>query len=166
MLIMAKGKMNKKVYQVGIGKLCLTFNIEMDELRSKLYFTHLRDLPNEDFEKAVKTLIERNKFFPAISEIRELCIDQGQDALDAWNEFHDKDYDFDNPRVPHYENKLLYQCLKSLGGVQSVAYVDRKDMRWLQRDFEKVYKILKRRQDWEQIQLPAPVEKEKIGERK
>lgn len=166
MLIMAKGKMNKKVYQVGIGKLCLTFNIEMDELRSKLYFTHLRDLPNEDFEKAVKTLIERNKFFPAISEIRELCIDQGKDIVDAWNEFAEQSYSWDNPETPRYKNKLLYECLRFLGGVRAIAEVKTGDKKFLRKDFIEIYRILKREQDFDQIQLPAPVEKEKIGERK
>jgi len=152
--------MKKKIFQGGMKQLALSFNTEVNETRTQLYWENLKDLKNEDFEKAVKFIIQNNKFFPAIAEIRQVTRNSDQDVLEAWNEFRDEIREHGVYNLPQFKRPIMHKCVRYLGGWQTVSYVERKDMPFLQRDFERVYKTLRQRERVDQIQLPE----RKVGE--
>jgi len=151
--------MNHKVFIKGLGELALAFSKEVDEYQGKLYFENLKDLRNEDFAKAVKLIIQNNKFFPKIAEIRQLIKNSDGDVLEAWNEFHKEVYAYEGP---HFKKQILCDCLEILGGVRVISRIELKDQGFFRRDFMKIYKTLKQEEDFSQIQLPEPAEKKKI----
>ena len=154
--------MKKKIFQGGMKQLALSFNTEVNETRTQLYWENLKDLKNEDFEKAVKFIIQNNKFFPAIAEIRQVTRNSDQDVLEAWNEFRDEIREHGVYSLPQFKKPILHQVVRFLGGWQTVSYVERKDMPFLRRDFIEIYKVLRQREEIDKIQLPEPAEKKKI----
>ena len=153
---------NKQVFTRGLGELALAFSKEVDEYQGKLYFDNLRDLRNEDFAKAVKLIIQNNKFFPKIAEIRQLIKNSDGDVLEAWTRFREEIGENGVYGKPHFKRQILHDCVRHLGGWNAISYVERKDMPFLQRDFERVYKMLRQRDEINKIQLPEPAEKKKI----
>ena len=154
--------MNHKVFIRGLGELALAFSKEVDEYQGKLYFDNLRDLKNEDFAKAVKLIIQNNKFFPKIAEIRQVIKNSDGDVLEASNEFRDEIREHGVYSLPQFKKPILHQVVRFLGGWQTISYVERKDMPFLRRDFIEIYKVLRQREEIDKIQLPEPAEKKKI----
>ena len=152
--------MKKSVFKRGLGELYLIFGGERSEARDQLYFDNLRDLKNEDFAKAVKLIIQNNKFFPAIAEIRQVIKNNDGDVLEAWNEFRDEIREHGVYSLPQFKKPILHQVVRFLGGWQTVSYVERKDMPFLRRDFIEIYKVLRQREEVAQIQLPEGKVKE------
>ena len=152
--------MKKSVFKRGLGELYLIFGGERSEARDQLYFDNLRDLKNEDFAKAVKLIIQNNKFFPKIAEIRQVIKNSDGDVLEAWTRFREEIGENGVYGKPHFKRQILHDCVRHLGGWQTVSYVERKDMPFLRRDFERVYKMLRQREEIAQIQLPESKVKE------
>ena len=152
--------MNKRLFGKAFGELALAFSKEVDEYQGKLYFDNLRDLRNEDFAKAVKLIIQNNKFFPKIAEIRQVVKNSDGDVLEAWNEFRDEIREHGVYSLPQFKKPILHQVVRFLGGWQTVSYVERKDMPFLRRDFIEIYKVLRQREDIKKIQLPLTEKKE------
>ena len=154
--------MKKSVFKQKVGELYLIFGGERNEARDQLYWENLRALKNEDFAKAVKLIIQNNKFFPKIAEIRQLIKNSDGDVLEAWNEFRDEIREHGVYSLPQFKKPILHQVVRFLGGWQTVSYVERKDMPFLRRDFIEIYKVLRQREEIDKIQLPEPAEKKKI----
>ena len=154
--------MNKQVFTRGLGELALAFSKEVDEYQGKLYFDNLRDLRNEDFAKAVKLIIQNNKFFPKIAEIRQLIKNSDGDVLEAWTRFREEIGENGVYGKPHFKRQIFHDCVRHLGGWNVISYVERKDMPFLRRDFIEIYKVLRQREEIDKIQLPEPAEKKKI----
>ena len=146
--------MNHKVFVRCLGELALAFSKEVDEYQGKLYFDNLRDLRNEDFAKAVKLIIQNNKFFPKIAEIRQVVKNSDGDVLEAWTRFREEIGENGVYGKPHFKRQILHDCVRHLGGWQTISYVERKDMPFLRRDFIEIYKVLRQREEVAQIQLP------------
>lgn len=151
--------MNNRIFKRGVGELSLVFGVEIDDARTQLYWENLRDLRNEDFAKAVKFLIQNNKFFPAIAEIRQVATGQESESISAWQKLVDALREVGWYRSPHFDDPVIWECIKTLGGWKLLC--DRKLDGFFQKDFERIYNILRQREDIKKIQLP-PVENKKL----
>ena len=158
-------KMKISVFKKGLGELCIAFSKELDKYQVMIYQQNLKSLRNEDFAKAVKFLIQNNKFFPTIAEIRSVAMDSQSDVLEAWNTFRQEIRDEGWYGVPHFKQPILRECLRYLGGWKTVCDVPHREIPFLRRDFERVFKSLKQREDIEKIQLPSLEAKKEIKEK-
>ena len=156
--------MNRKIFRKSMGELSLVFNNEVDEYKSELYWENLRDLKNDDFAKAVKFLIQNNKFFPTIAEIRQVATGSQAESIDAWQELIDAFREVGWYGSPHFGNPIIYECVRTFGGWKHLCDVPLD--RFLQKDFERVYNILRRREEVDKIlELSTKEKKEIIAEK-
>jgi hypothetical protein len=86
-----------------------------------LYEALLIDVPDEVLEAAVLDHISKSKWYPKISELRDIAIDMQTGtsrlppAAEAWGTAYKAMVEYGRSRKPDFDNPVLEQTIKALG---------------------------------------------------
>jgi hypothetical protein len=139
-------------------------NFNKDEM--SVWFNMLDDITDSQFNKSIIHIIKTSKYFPSISEIREVALKTDiLPAVDAWNEVLDQINRCcgSTGETPVYSSELIAKAVRSIGGLNSIwmAGTDRES--YYRSSFIKAYESM---QDHEHNQAmlgsPTKEESEKI----
>lgn len=101
--------MDKEKFITLISALGKGFRVAVDQATIEIYYEFLNDIKEEELKKAIKKILEQNKYFPTIAEIRQTVVksktkELNLDAEDEWEEVRQAIRKFD---IYDSENALL-----------------------------------------------------------
>lgn len=127
-----------------------------------VWFNMLDDITDKQFNKAIIQIIKTSKYFPSISEIREVALKTDiLPAVDAWNEVLDQINICcgSTGETPVYSNELISKAVRSIGGLNSIwmAGTDRES--YYRSSFIKAYESMKN-YEYNQALIGSPTKEE------
>jgi hypothetical protein len=132
-----------------LGGLGEVFNEPMSEIRARLYFEALKDLPLASIEAAVSRLIQGARFFPKPAEIRETLEGSVEDrARESWRRLLGALEHVGTYESVDFGDPILHAVVESLGGWhQAWAWerVDGPELLGIERDFVSLYRLYSQR---------------------
>lgn len=143
-------------------------NFNVTKQTATAYEKALSMLTSRQLEVAVVHAICNYKFFPTAAEIIsaaaeiESVADQEQTAVEAWGEVMSAVARYGAYRVPQFNDPLIYQALKAIGGWSYLCLSDDTLMSDRARFIEVYDQLAKRKQVHEQMH---PAVKEYVSER-
>jgi hypothetical protein len=147
----------KKLYEL-MTTLCEEYTPDkaISKLKAELWFNQLEQYSLEIIEQAVYKIIRTRTLssFPKISEIiREIEGSNENEIIDNWLLFKDTIALVGAYTSVQFENPILNSMVEALGGWPKVCEVLEDDLKWMQRDFEKLYPALKKRKNHPKVML-------------
>ncbi|MCD6550663.1 hypothetical protein [Thermotoga sp.] len=149
--------LSKKAFSAGMYILAKFFpemrNIVEDPETSKLWFKMLRDMADDDFERAVEYIVKSFRYPPKVADIRSAVIDSQprETAEEAWNRvikhLHSAEGYWGPPKLDDWK---AHEALKAIGWESlQMMTVDQKPI--LRAQFLKIYKAYEERDRKAQI---------------
>lgn len=126
----------------GLGEV---FNEPVSEIRARLYFEALKDLPMGSVEQAVSRLVQHARFFPKPGEIREVLEGSVEDrGREAWRRVLGALEHVGTYESVDFGDPLVHVAVEAMGGWhQAWAWerVDGPELLGLERDFVSLYRL-------------------------
>jgi hypothetical protein len=109
----------------------------------EIYWRTLKDLSIEDFERACINVLNTKKIttFPLIAEIRETL--SGNDGLQAWLFAREAVSRHGVYRSVQFPDPVIHSVVEAMGGWDKFCHIPDKERPWKQKEFEKLYEIMK-----------------------
>lgn len=119
---------------------------ELSKERVKLYWEAFKDWSVEQFQKACANILQTKKIstFPLPAELKEAIYDNESEALNAWLLARSKP---DAYMTPKFSDKIIYFVIDALGGWIRFCHTPSEELKWLQKDFLRLYPLLKNKSD-------------------
>lgn len=140
--------LSQQVFSKGLFALSEVYNRNISDTLSEIYYDVLQELTDEQFKNAVNKIIRTNKYpsMPKPAEILEYVHGKPQDeALNAWNTTLEAIRHIGAYKTPIFEDKAISATIEHLGGWIKLCDTDKEEMIWVQKEFEKFYPIMKRK---------------------
>ena len=128
-----------------IAVLASSFRQEADGAMLEGYRIGLEDVPIDAIELAVHRAIRECKFFPSVSELRELAGEMRPEvrSVKAWDALCKGMAHHGYYNSVDFDDKVINATVRNLGGWMAISdRVDEEGSKWLRKDFERVYAAL------------------------
>lgn len=123
--------------------LCEYFDKPFSQALLDIYWRGLEDLSIEQFESAVTVVIRSAKWFPKISELRELAHGNPDErAIAAWEQVKEAIARGGYVSSVVFEDSKITRAIEHIGGWVKLCMAEGKDAKFMQKDFMAVYKAL------------------------
>lgn len=142
--------MTKNDFKTFAGLMAMldeTFGKESSKLKINVYFDGLKDFDIETVQKSIFFGIKTLKFYPCIAELREIIEgDSGSQSLLAWQEaIRGIQQNFGGTYSSiQFDDPLIHWVIERMGGWQNFGRWTEKEEPFIQKDFERLYKIAMR----------------------
>jgi len=132
--------------------LCNAYRQEMNDTQMSVWYNFFRDIPMERFNLAIVRIIEKDRYFPTVSAIRqELALidnpDLQLDAAEEWEKILDGIQRYGSYRADvavAEMNPVTAAVVKRIGGFTSICQSD--DLEWRRKAFMAAFKDTLERQ--------------------
>jgi len=125
------------------------FFTECSEEKTKLYFNMLSDLSIEEFEAAVYKIINESLYrsFPTIGMIRQALYGSIEDqATIAWYKVIVAMKTLGAYESIEFDDAVIHSVIEFLGGWPKLCRTTEDEMKWKEKEFVNLYKVLRGRQ--------------------
>lgn len=134
---------NELMFKQYIATLCELHDKAISQLLIDLYWKILEPFTDEQCESAFKELILSSKFFPKPVDFREIIIGkQSNKATEAWLDVVDAVARIGNYKSIKFSDVIIHSVINAMGGWQQLCLVESKDMKWKQKEFERLYEVI------------------------
>jgi hypothetical protein len=124
------------------------FGLNNSKTKIDIYFEQLKDFSIEQVKRAVAIALRTLKFFPKIAELRELIEGSSDDkATIAWEFLFDKVDEVDYYHSPQFKDWRIMWCVEQMGGWMHLCSINWGELKFRQKEFERLYKIALLRPD-------------------
>lgn len=120
----------------------------ISKLKAELWFNELKMYPIEAIEQAIKKIIRTRTVnnYPKISEvIKEIEGTQEDKIIEKWLLVKETITKIGAYQTVSFEDHVINSIIDEMGGWDNVCTVNINDLKWMQKDFEKLYPILAKR---------------------
>jgi len=127
--------------------LCEIHDKRLTQLLSDLYWKILEPFSDEDCGRAFKELVYECKFFPKPAEFIEILKGKKQDqAMTAWIEVVNAIKRIGPYQSIDFGDPVIHGVIEFMGGWPAIGYWLEDDLKWKQREFERLYGIMQGRE--------------------
>ena len=140
--------MARKAIAILVAILAEAFRQNPSAMTAKAYEVGLSDLSDGELEAATGRAMRQCKFFPTVAELRQLAgeMPPGDRAVIAWEAvlragrlhgyYHSVDFD----------DRAINATIRQMGGWEALSeQLERQDVTWVRKEFERVYQVYCRR---------------------
>lgn len=158
--------MDKKQFAEIMTLLCEIYNRQPSKSLLAAYYMGLNDLTIEQFKEAVSNLIKTRTYqsLPKPAEIREQITANLEDiALMAWKSLKDAMESVGAYQSPDFEDYIIPACVDSLGGWSKLCRTESDELKWVQKDFERLYRAFAKN-GHQEVRLIGLGEKDQVAQ--
>ena len=130
-----------------IGSVSEIYGKDLSSMAIGLYYNTLKDYSYEQVEKAFNTVVRTYKYncMPKPAEIVEAIEGKESDrALIAWQSVIDTIRRHGYYETIIFEDKTIHMCIEHLGGWMWMCEQTIEDMKFISKDFYKLYSVLEK----------------------
>ena len=142
--------LSEKQFREGMAILCETFQREPTRLLLKAYYLALKDMSEQEFEKAIGNILQGRKYntLPMPAEIREAgCGSLDDKALIAYDAFAKGKSQTGAYDSIAFEDKIIHAVIMAMGGwsgENGVCMITEDEWKFKRKDFLDLYKTISR----------------------
>ena len=115
---------------------------KLSEMKIKIYFEALKDIPLEGFKQAVSNIARTSKFFPVPAEIREAIFGRPEDqAVIAVDKIQGALRGVGGYESVCFDDPIIHLIIQNYGGWAKLSDITQDEWKWLRKEFEKHYKV-------------------------
>lgn len=123
--------------------LCEYFDKKFSQALLDIYWNALRDWTIEQFIEAANRAVRELKFFPKVSELRELIHgDPSDQAERAWMQLLDAIRLYGHITSVLFEDGRIARCVQAMGGWEQVCSWSIDETKYRHAEFTKLYRAL------------------------
>lgn len=129
---------------------------KISKAKAELWFNLLKVYSIETIERVIKKIIRTRTInnFPKISEIiQEIEGTQSDIIMEKWLLVKEIITKVGAYQSVQFEDQIINSVIYELGGWPKVCEVSLNDLKWMQRDFERLYPVMARKKDHPKILL-------------
>jgi hypothetical protein len=129
----------------GLGEI---YDKQITEFTADIYFNVLKDYSFEQVRGAVDAVVRTHKYntLPKPAEIIEKIEGKKEDsAILAWDSVIKAIRKYDYIETVIFEDKVIHRVIDSLGGWQWLCDQTKDDLRFIAKDFQRLYSIFQNR---------------------
>ncbi len=130
-----------------LSAVCEIYNKELSTLAINLYYETLKDYSTEQINHAFNVIVRTNKYncLPKPAEIIEVIEGKEDDrALLAWESVIKAIRKYDSYKSVEFEDKTIHMCIENLGGWLWLCEQTKDDLKFIMKDFIKMYKAFEK----------------------
>jgi hypothetical protein len=130
-------------YMATLGEL---FDKQISESMLELYWEILKDFSEQEIMKVFNLAGRHCKFFPKPAELLEILEGDKQDqAVLAWEKVYKATSSIGAYESVQFDDPVIHSCIKLMGGWVELCRVKTDEMKWKQKEFEKLYSVFSQR---------------------
>lgn len=134
--------MNRLEFSKALLMLGEIFNTEVNKLKIDIYYEILKDYSDEEIKKALNIVMRTCRFFPKPAEIIEIVEGKKDERLALiWERVKEVIRNYGAYESIAFEDRIVNQTIEALGGWVSLCSTPVGEMKWKQREFERLYRI-------------------------
>lgn len=147
-----------------IAALCELHNKSMSALLIDLYWKVLEPFTDDQCESAFKELIYSSRFFPKpIDFIETINGKQNNKATAAWIEVIDSIKRIGNYQSVKFSDTVIHSVIQAMGGWPGLCVMETDEVKWKQREFERLYEVISAQHGTHPDYLPGTHEMENFS---
>lgn len=124
------------------------FDRELSESVISLYWEALKDNSDQDIMKAFNLAVKSCKFFPKPAELIEFIEGDNKDqGLLAWEKVYKAIRSVGSYQSVRFDDQAIHSCIELMGGWPMLCQSRVDEMKWKQKEFEALYKVMVKRGD-------------------
>jgi len=140
--------MDKEAFSQGISSLSMSFNTHLEQAAAMFWFKMLKDLSDDAFLKAVKSIVLTHDRMPTIAEIRRVALEESDEspmAEEAWLRVIDDVHRYGIYKEPEYDDLRLEKTKRTIGW-RELCDMDSDSRRIIRAQFFRVFEAYDRRE--------------------
>ncbi|HOG17670.1 MAG TPA: DUF6475 domain-containing protein [Syntrophales bacterium] len=133
---------NQRMFKEYMTALSEIHGKELSALLNSLYWKTLEPFTDAECERAFKDLIFSAKFFPKPAEFLEVLQGKREDlGARAWIKVIEAARRYGNWQSVEFDDPVIHSVFKFWGGWGVIREWKDKDLKWIQKEFERLYSI-------------------------
>lgn len=141
--------------------LCEVHDKILSDLMKDLYWKVLNSYSDEQCEDAFKKLIYESRFFPKPADFLEVLRGRKEDiATAAWLDVLGAVKKIGNYQSVKFADPVIHSVIQALGGWPQLCMMENSEVKWKQREFERLYEVIAARDGNHPEYLPGTFEME------
>ncbi len=139
--------LNEEKFIELLGSVSEIYKQDLSSMAIGLYYNTLKEYSYEQVEKALNTVIRTYKYncMPKPAEIVEAIEGKESDrALIAWQSVIDTIRKHGYYQTIIFDDKIIHMCIEHLGGWMWICEQTIEDMKFISKDFMKLYSVLEK----------------------
>lgn len=152
---------NKKMFSQFIVTICEMFDKEISELLTAMYWKTLEPFTDKQCEKAFNTVILSSRFMPKPVDIIEAIRGNNTDrATSAWLDVLETVKKTGTYQSVKFSDPVIHSVIESMGGWIRLGQTPETEIKWKQKEFERLYQVIQEREGTHPDHLPGVFEME------
>lgn len=152
---------NETKFKEYMATLCELHDRTLSKLLTDLYWKVLEPYTDEQCEEVFKELIYSNKFFPKPADIIEVIHGTKRNrATDAWLEVLESVKRIGNYQSVKFADIIIHSVVQAMGGWPELCMMGMDEVKWKQKEFERLYEVMAGRDGKHPDYLPGTCEME------
>lgn len=137
---------NEIKFKEYMATLCELHEKTLSKLLTDLYWRVLEPFTDEQCEAAFKELIYSNKFFPKPPDFLDAIQGTKKNrATEAWLDVLESVKRIGNYQSVKFPDPVIHSVIQSMGGWTELCMMENDDVKWKQREFERLYEVMEGR---------------------
>jgi len=134
---------SQRIFKEYMTALAEIHGKQLSSLLNSLYWKALEPFSDEQCEKVFKELILTSKYFPKPADFIEILGGKKEDmAARAWIKVVDTIRQIGNYQSVQFDDPVIHSVFKFWGGWGVTADWKESDLKWKQKEFEKLYTVM------------------------
>jgi hypothetical protein len=139
----ATGMKDQIKFKEYMATLCELHDRTMSKLLTDLYWKVLEPFSDEQCESAFKEIIYSNKFFPKPADFIEVLQGTKKNrATEAWLEVLESVKRIGNYESVKFADEAIHSVVQTMGGWPDFCMMENEEVKWKQKEFERLYEII------------------------
>ncbi len=134
---------NKKKFGEFMASCGEIFDKEITDSLNMVYWKALDSFSDEECEKAFRSVMATCRFFPKPADLLDIL--HGDTALKAWLKLDRAIRRIGGSESVQFDDPAIHSAIEAMGGWQSVDDWMENEMTWKQKEFERLYKTVRTR---------------------
>lgn len=150
---------NEVKFKEYLATLCELHDRTMSKLLTDLYWRVLEPFTDEECEHAFKELIYLSKFFPKPADFIEILTGKKENrATAAWLDVLGAVKKVGNYQSVKFSDSIIHSVIQAMGGWPQLCLMNNDEVKWKQREFERLYEVISARGGNHPDYLPGTIE--------
>lgn len=152
---------NETKFKEYMATLCELHDRTLSKLLTDLYWKVLEPYTDEQCEEVFKEIIYSSKFFPKPADIIEVIHGTKRNrATDAWLEVLESVKRIGNYQSVKFADTIIHSVIEVMGGWPQFGTMTNDEIKWKQKEFERLYEVMSSREGKHPEYLPGIFELE------
>lgn len=126
-----------------IMAICEMFDREMSQFLVRIYWEALKPFTDSECEIAFNEILVSSRFFPKPIDIIEAIRGSSDvNAAKAWIKVENTVKRIGTYDSVKFDDPVIHSCIEAMGGWISLGQVPENELKWKQKEFERLYTIM------------------------